>query len=148
MRKCSIAILLMLGISGLPAHSAEYPEVDKATQSKRDATRLEILTTEKNKELERLATAGAKLKLAEEGGDEATINSLKDVIEQHKVNLAALDTEINKAGNGGRSSIRREPVRIASPKATAQHEDVPYWDTYRRSQAKPPVEPYDYEAVE
>ncbi|EAQ0915990.1 hypothetical protein EYT18_21590 [Salmonella enterica] len=136
-RKSSLVLLIALvASSGIQA--AEYPSVDAGTQSKRDNTRLEILTTEKNKELARLKEAELALNSAEASKNEAEAKKQREAVDQHQVNINALDTEIENIGGGKttQKTIRSAPVRLSAP-ATTPKQDVPYWDTYNRSQAKP-----------
>jgi len=115
-----------------------FPRIDAGTQAARDKDRGTILAQEREEETKSLQAAEKALA----SGTPGDKDKLALDVERHRKNLAALNAEIQRAGDMAPAAVRvAGPVRLraasAAPATAADDAPVPFWDVYRRRETQP-----------
>lgn len=140
MKLALVASLIILAAGAVSAQPT-FPRVDPGVQAARDTDRQAILLQEREEESKVLQAAEKALASGAPGEKE----KLAAAVDRHRKNLASLNAEIQRAGDGAGPAVALAaagPVRLkaalaASAAAPADGTPVPFWDVYRRKEVQP-----------
>jgi len=130
--KKTLFLILFLA-AGTVSAQPSFPRVDPDVQAVRDNDRAAILLQERADETKALEAAEKALTGTPPGEKE----KLALAVGRHRMNLAALDAEIQRAGGAAVPAVAvagpvRLKARAASPAAVPADTPAPYWDVHRR----------------